>query len=287
MRYSVLLILVIFLLPLRVPAQHKECVLLGTLQMNGGESSRYKLVFTMTGDNFKGYAITYMNDGLELRSSIKGSIDKALHIFSFKEMVDPGVTMFEDCMVEAHVPYKLQNGHYYLKGSFKGKKNDFTCSEGTISFDAAKELNHLFEPPKMEHEAVAAGIDVKSKPGDGYEAKLPPNTLTLTADVEKVYDFGADTCRMDIWDSEYIDGDIVTLVYNGRVVLADYTLVRKKKQVLLPLTEQVNILTIIAENEGKVPPNTSRITLTDGKVKHNAVASINKGQGAVIILRRK
>ena len=287
MRYSVLLILLIFLLPMRMLGQQKECVLRGSLQMKGGESSRYKLVFTMTGDNFKGYAITYMQDGLELRSSIKGSIDKAMHIFSFKETVDPGVTMFEDCMVEAHVPYKLLNGHYSLRGSFKGKKNDLTCSEGTISFEATKELNHLFEPPKMEHEAVAAGIDVKSKPGDGYEEKLPPNTLTLTADVEKVYDFSADTCRMDIWDSEYIDGDIVTLVYNGRVVLSDYTLVRKKKQVLLPLTEQVNILTIIAENEGKVPPNTSRITLSDGKVKHNAVASINKGQGAVIILRRK
>ncbi len=287
MRYFALLLLFLFTLPLRMLGQQKECVLRGTLQMKGGENSRYKLVFTMTGENFKGYAITYMDDGLELRSSIKGSIDKALHIFSFKETVDPGVTMFEDCMVEAHVPYKLQNGHYYLKGGFKGKKNALTCSEGTVSLEAPKELNHLFEPCKMEHESIVADPSLKVKAGEEVYEKLPPNTLTLTAEAEKVYDFSTDTCRMDIWDNEYIDGDIVTLVYNGRVVLSDYMLVRKKKQVLLPLTEQVNILTIIAENEGKVPPNTSRITLSDGKVKHIAVASINKGQGAVIILRRK
>ncbi len=285
MRHAILLMILFFTLPFHLMGQQKDYVLKGVLHMKGGENTKYKLVFKATGDNIKGYAITYMQDGLELKAAINGKINKPEQTLYFKEVATPGMTMFEDCMVEAKLPYRLEKGVYVLKGSFRGKKNDLTCSEGTIAFDVAKEMNQLFDPPKTGRGAEHEEGDVQAGWANGGEAH--DNVETITAAKEKVFEWNSDTCYMEIWDNEYIDGDIVTLVYNGRVVLSDYSLVRKKKQVKLPLVEQVNILTIIAENEGKVPPNTSRITLSDGKVKHNAFASISKGQGAIIILRKK
>lgn len=68
-----------------------------------------------------------------------------------------------------------------------------------------------------------------------------------------------------IWDSQKIDGDIVSLNLNGQWLLKDYTLTRTPYSVKVNLKENMNNRIILfAENLGKKPPNTAALSVVDG-----------------------
>jgi hypothetical protein len=304
-------LLILLTIPLLAGGQGKEYTLNGQIQIKGGETDKYKIVFTVSGKTIKGYSVTTLQDGLGLKAAITGSINGVEHTLSFKESDIPHVTVFEDAKLDAHLALQRQGARHCLRGPFEGFKKERFVFEGTMTLESNAEIDKLLQSNETESYATAGTgnsssgssrgrdgnttdkngqmreqdqfHDLNSSTGSGRSVDFN----TITAEREKVFDWNTDTCRMQIWDGEYIDGDIITLVYNGKVILSNYMLVRKKKEILLPLKEDVNMLTIIAENEGKVPPNTSQIIFYDGKLKHSAVASISKGEGAVIILRKK
>lgn len=81
----------------------------------------------------------------------------------------------------------------------------------------------------------------------------------------------------NVWDSGIIDGDIITLVVNGRIVLSEYSLLGTKKSIAVTLDNLgYNYVLLYAHNEGTSPPNTAALSVTDssGNVK-NLVLSAN------------
>ncbi len=71
---------------------------------------------------------------------------------------------------------------------------------------------------------------------------------------------------LEIWDNAQVDGDTVSLNFNGEWILKNYGLVRAKKQIFLKLEEgESNELIFYAKNLGKISPNTTAINLIDKK----------------------
>ena len=70
------------------------------------------------------------------------------------------------------------------------------------------------------------------------------------------------------WDSgNLIDGDIISLVVNDRVVLSEYELLGPGNKLELPVTFEFlgfNYVLLFAHNEGDVPPNTAALSVDDG-----------------------
>ena len=90
---------------------------------------------------------------------------------------------------------------------------------------------------------------------------------------------------LEIWDNAQIDGDTVSLNFNGKWILKDYGLVRGKKQVFLKLDEgQSNELIFYAKNLGKISPNTTAITLIDRKDKKEFEINSNLDENGKITL---
>tara|TARA_Y100000589_G_scaffold84159_1_gene78095 strand:+ start:9807 stop:11129 length:1323 start_codon:yes stop_codon:yes gene_type:complete len=90
---------------------------------------------------------------------------------------------------------------------------------------------------------------------------------------------------LEIWDNAQIDGDTVSLNFNGKWILKDYGLVRGKKQVFLKLEEgQSNELIFYAKNLGKISPNTTAITLIDKKDKKEFEINSNLDENGKITL---
>lgn len=78
------------------------------------------------------------------------------------------------------------------------------------------------------------------------------------------------------WDSGTIDGDIITLIVNGEVVLSSYTLdgPNNKKEVKVKLDNNgYNYVLLFAHNEGSISPNTAALSLDDGKTVQDLVLS--------------
>ncbi len=69
----------------------------------------------------------------------------------------------------------------------------------------------------------------------------------------------------NVWDSETVDGDIISLIVNGNEVISNYTLTADKKSVSVKLDNNgYNYVILYAHNEGDLPPNTCALSIDDG-----------------------
>lgn len=70
--------------------------------------------------------------------------------------------------------------------------------------------------------------------------------------------------RVRVFDESIIDGDVVSLSWNGVWVLRYYRIATLPKEIVLDLQQGQNILVMYAENLGKYPPNTAAISVQHG-----------------------
>lgn len=103
-------------------------------------------------------------------------------------------------------------------------------------------------------------------------------TITLESELTEVF----------LYDNGQIDGDIITLIFNGEVILNKQTLSDKPivtKIKLIPGKD--NILTMYAENLGDIPPNTATMRIKNQDQYHTIFLSADDKQNGSIILKVK
>jgi len=76
------------------------------------------------------------------------------------------------------------------------------------------------------------------------------------------------TIDVYIYDNHLIDGDTLSIFFNGEWVLRNYGVVKEKKKITLNLLENTNnYMVLFAENLGTKPPNSAVVFFQDGKQK--------------------
>lgn len=102
--------------------------------------------------------------------------------------------------------------------------------------------------------------------------------------VERIKTFEIPTMvlNIEVWDDN-IDGDIISINWNGRWILKNYEVKKERKTLQLLLDKNVeNALILYAENLGSSPPNTARVSfMLDGKETVIQVTSDTKTCGSV------
>ena len=79
---------------------------------------------------------------------------------------------------------------------------------------------------------------------------------------EKVFEISSRYVLINIWDDEKVDGDTLSINFNGKWVLKNYHLTKNAKTILLPLKKNdANEIIFHAENLGEIPPNTAAVKL--------------------------
>ena len=120
------------------------------------------------------------------------------------------------------------------------------------------------------------------------EVSTPPNppvatgTDTLSTTVVSKFVSDSPYLTVHIWDHKEIDGDIINILLNDRIVLRAYTIRRRKKKLKIPLAPGSNTLSLQALNLGSIPPNTAAITLSDSHHKRNFVLNSTLQQSEAI-----
>lgn len=99
----------------------------------------------------------------------------------------------------------------------------------------------------------------------------------------------SDSVVLELFDDGIIDGDSVSVFINNenllnKVALSDKAL---KQTVFVPNTNEAVIITMFAENEGSIPPNTGVLIIRDGEIKHEIRFSSDKKKSAAVQLQRK
>lgn len=276
-----------------VNAQSTKVMLKGTLLMATGEEFPYRLELTESNNVITGYSYTY-DERDEAKTVIKGKVDKQAHKLTFKETeIVSSHSVFTKafmCLLQASLEYR--NGK--LVGPATNKQLDNTsCTEGKLTFTNTSEIEQLFSSHDPYDVEIRMGEKKKEEPVTAapkpasVAAEEPAGTDKITEGIEKSYDWLSDSVVVEVWDGGRFDGDIISILFDGKPVLAKYVIGKQKKRfaIKLPATG-VHSVAILAEDEGSDPPNTASLALYDGHTKYSVLAYNNKGQQSFIKIRK-
>lgn len=95
-----------------------------------------------------------------------------------------------------------------------------------------------------------------------------------------------DKVRIRIFDEAMIDGDVISLNWNGTWILRYYRIAKLPKEFTLELQPGENTLVMHAENLGRYPPNTASISVQRGTKTEVLVLNSDMGKSEAIRIIR-
>lgn len=97
-----------------------------------------------------------------------------------------------------------------------------------------------------------------------------------------------DSIELRFYDNAQIDGDSISLFLNNQMLFTHIRLSDKAHVVKIPVNElyEDNELTMVAENLGSIPPNTSFMVALVGDKRYEAKLASTENSSAVIRLKR-
>jgi len=107
--------------------------------------------------------------------------------------------------------------------------------------------------------------------------------------VPQVVEFKSDSLELKLYDNGEIDGDTVSILLNGEILLTKQGLKAsaiKKTIYIQPGSNEITLV-LYAENLGKYPPNTGLLVVHDGEDVYQVRFSADLQQNAAVIFRRK
>lgn len=142
------------------------------------------------------------------------------------------------------------------------------------------------EPVRPKLSSPETGKVKLAPPAEQKASKTTPEQLrTRRNDIVKTIVIEKPTFKADFYDNGEIDGDSISVYYNGELVLSNQMLTDKPLTLILPIDKNIkeNVLTMYAENLGSIPPNTALMIVTDGKKRYEVrLESDLKKSGSVI-----
>jgi len=110
---------------------------------------------------------------------------------------------------------------------------------------------------------VSADIDQKHRLMKLKEVNFTPLVIQeRKIQDEKTYNVSSKYLFIKVWDDERVDGDTISINFNGKWILKNHHLSKEKKTILLPLKKnQENEIIFHAVNLGEEPPNTAAVRL--------------------------
>ena len=100
----------------------------------------------------------------------------------------------------------------------------------------------------------------------------------------KIIEVGNTVVKVDLYDNGEIDGDSISLFYNGKLLLSRKRLSDKPITLNIKVDKDnsMNELVMYAENLGTIPPNTALMVVTDGSNRYEVrITSDLKKSGTI------
>lgn len=107
--------------------------------------------------------------------------------------------------------------------------------------------------------------------------------------IESVY-FRSDSLVLSLFDNGEVDGDTVSVLMNGKVIMPMVGLSTKAVRKTIYITKDMPdsiLLVMYAENLGSIPPNTGLLVVRDGESSYDIFFTGDMQKNAAILLRRK
>ena len=125
---------------------------------------------------------------------------------------------------------------------------------------------------------------VLQKKIEQYNIKIPQADLDLGS-----FRTTSEKINISALDFGKVDGDMISVYRNGKLIIKSYTLTERSNTLLVPLEMGINKIEIIALNEGLLMPNTGAFTLFDdsNEIALSDMWNLAKGAKVVSIIIRE
>jgi hypothetical protein len=93
-----------------------------------------------------------------------------------------------------------------------------------------------------------------------------------------------------LYDNGTVDGDTVSVVLNGKVILGRVGLKTTASRITVPVTPDLGdslVLVMFAENLGRIPPNTGLLIIQDGTERNEIRFAGDMQKSSAVVLRRR
>jgi hypothetical protein len=131
---------------------------------------------------------------------------------------------------------------------------------------------------------VPAPVEIKK------DSVAMPKTITQRKNIEQSHiEVNVKTINLKVYDNAIVDGDTVSILYNGKMLLTHQLLSEKGIELNIELdTNQTrHEIVLFAENLGSIPPNTALVVVTAGKKRYELFASASLEENAVLVFDYK
>jgi hypothetical protein len=168
-------------------------------------------------------------------------------------------------------PFSAPNPHD-LAGNVKQKPK----APNLIDKNTSKEKTQLNTQPVEPAITQSKEPEVKKETSDIVEQKSTEKSTEekkldkRTNNILKTIEIENEKFVVTLYDNGEIDGDSVSLFYNGKLLISHQMLSDKPMTLTLSAStgKEVNELTMYAENLGTIPPNTALMIVMDGDTRY-------------------
>jgi len=249
--------------------------------ITNGKKISFSLSFSIAqNQTIHGVSLTAKGTKDETKCRIKGKFNpKTGGLFFYETVVLSSKATFKNlnfCLLTGNLKRQVGKKEIKYSGTFTGfvRGSKKKCATGSLSVKSLKKKI----PEKTIPQKVTPTRIVKT------------DTLFSNAQSKKSirYAYKKDNIPFEIWDDANVDGDRISIYLDGKPILVNYTLQKTKKKLNLSLKDKKNhFLKIVALNEGKAAPNTSRIRLNTGSRTKEIRAHVLKKEFVYIQLKKE
>ena len=163
------------------------------------------------------------------------------------------------------------------------KKTDTVLKKITVPDDSIPPVEKVITPKKPTDSLPGGAI----LPVENIKDSIAlPKTFSQRKNKEQSrIEVDVKTINLKVYDNAIMDGDTVSILYNGKILLAHQLLSEKAIELNIELDEKQtrHEITLFAESLGSIPPNTALIVVTAGKKRYELFASASLDENAVLV----
>ncbi len=224
----------------------------GELQMQGGCFPRnyIELQIVISGTSVTGTSYQFKDTANYISKGLSGSYDRGSQTFSLQEGAEVRFQIPNNCSIcikHYRLTYSKVDSIETLSGTWTGQVmgKGTLCQPGTIT------LSRTTAPAFKE----------------------PPRINVDTGNI-----------RLDFYDNGEIDGDSISVLVNGATVLSHQLLGTKPLTTYVRVDEQSPFqqVEMLAENLGRIPPNTALLIITAGTKRYRLFLTSTEQKSAMI-----
>jgi len=274
---------------------------LGTIQLQDKSVITYKISFEEHADGtITGKSITDFAGSHRTESRIKGRLNRKKNLISFSELENVYTKSDSEeqdfCYIHLYnAKIKIAKKKSIIQGHFYSRYLDGSlCIEGDIYLVGAEQFIKQIEKVEKTKDRAKHIIKNDEKLQKMEEVQVELNNTkiaikeaVLIAEDKMTLKTIGNSVTIKIWDAEQLDGDMISIRNDDNYLLHRYRIAKHPKEIVIPMDNDTLQLILIADNEGRIPPNSANVEIVTSEGDIPLKLKLNKGKEAEVLIVRK